>query len=261
VIKIQAEITRARASLLGIEGRRTSVTAELNALRDRPGDTPVLLGTLPPPAVGLPAMETMRRRSLDSRPELAEVRARADLADVQIELARKRSGPDLTVGLSYVRVGKRDDNAGRIAPPEGNGDDILGLTGGISLPIWRKPIGAGVEEAVQHRLAAEQEMRAITAGIGADLADLARRIPLLLQQTHLFDDVLAVQAEESLRSVETAYASSTVSALDLLDAERVLLAVRTSAERTRSDLAIAVAELEGVLGGPLNPNDNHGGAL
>ena len=67
----------------------------------------------------------------------------------------------------------------------------------------------------------------------------------------LYDSVLIVQAGQSLRSAESAYAAGTANALDLLDAERVLLQVRIAAERVRSDLDIAYAQLEGVAAGPV----------
>ncbi len=72
-----------------------------------------------------------------------------------------------------------------------------------------------------------------------------------IEQVELYDNVLIVQASQSLRSAESAYASGTANALDLLDAERVLLQVRIAAERVRSDLDIAYAQLEGVIAGPL----------
>jgi outer membrane protein TolC len=260
VIKVQAEITRARTRLLGIDRRRVSVIAEINALRDRPGSTSVKLGLQAPFRGELPSIATMRHSALSSRPELVEANALIDAAAVRTDLARQQSNPDFTIGLSYALVGRRNDPAGQFNPPDGNGDDILGLSGGITLPIWREKIAAGVEQAAQLRLASEQIKRAISAEIEADLSDLYHRIPLLIQQSRLFDEVLVVQAEESLRSAETAYASGTAGALDLLDAERTLLGVRIASERTSTDLAIAVAELEGVLGGPLQPTESFGGA-
>ena len=182
------------------------------------------------------------------------------MAIIRVDLSQKDNRPDFTVGLNYALVGKRDDSAGQLNPPEGNGDDILGLSGGINLPIWRSKIAAGVEEAVQQQLAAEQARRLITAEIDGDLADLQRRIPLIQEQLDLFDQILTVQCEESLRSAETAYASGTASALDLLDAERVLLGVRIAAERARTDLAIAITNLEGVLAAPLETINHNGSA-
>ena len=74
---------------------------------------------------------------------------------------------------------------------------------------------------------------------------------MLVEQMELYDEVLIVQASQSLRSAESAYAAGTADALDLLDAERVLLQVRIAAERARADLDVAVARLEGVIAGPL----------
>jgi cobalt-zinc-cadmium efflux system outer membrane protein len=208
----------------------------------------------------MPPVESLREVALAARPELAETRLLADAAGVRIELAEKGYRPDLMLGLSYTLVGGRDDAAGRLNPPAGNGDDILGLSGSINLPIRRNRLAAGVEEAVQQRLAAEERGRAIAAEIAGELAGLERRVPLLSEQLQLFDTILIVQAEESLRSAETAYASGTAGALDLLDAERVLLGVRIAAARTRTDLAVAYAGLEGVLAAPLAAAGRTGGA-
>jgi outer membrane protein TolC len=108
-----------------------------------------------------------------------------------------------------------------------------------------------VEEGVFNQLAAEEGHREVSTEIDGELGDLLHRIPLLIEQLKLYDGVLLVQARQSLSSAESAYAVGTVDALDLLDAERVLLGVRIAAERVRSDLAIAFAKLEGVIAGPM----------
>jgi outer membrane protein TolC len=234
--------------------------AEINALRDRPRGTNVKLGPLAPLPGDLPGFDGIRQAALASRPELVEAQLLIDAAATRVDLSKKDSRPDFTVGLNYTLVGTREDLAGRLNPPEDNGDDILGLSGGINLPIWRSRLAAGVEEAIQLRLAAEKTQRAITAEIDGDLADLARRIPLIAEQVALFDDILTAQAEESLRSAEAAYASGTAGALDLLDAERVLLGVRIASERARTDLAVATARLEGVAAAPLRTLNTNGSA-
>ena len=67
--------------------------------------------------------------------------------------------------------------------------------------------------------------------------------------------MLGIQADQSLRSAEAGYAAGTLNSLDLLDAERVLLEVRTATERTRADYAIALARLEGAVGEPLRTTE------
>jgi outer membrane protein TolC len=251
VIKIQAEITRTDTRLLGIAARRAELAARLNALRDRPQVTPVIVAeTNDRRAVDLDP-EELRRRSLAGRPEVAAAGAEVEAAAVRVERSKKAYSPNLMVGLSYGFVGTRDDEAGRLLPPEGNGDDDLSLMAGVSLPVWRSKLRAGVEEGTARRLAADEAVREITATIDGELGDLLNRIPLLEDQVNLYENVLIVQASQSLLSAESAYASGTAGALDLLDAERVLLQVRVAAARARTDLDIAYARLEGVVAGPL----------
>ena len=258
VIKIQAEITQADTRLLEIEKRRASLLASVNSLRDRLEHTPLSVGSVPDTnAEGLDIV-ALRQQALTSRPEIAAIDALIESASRQTDLAKKEYKPDFTVGLNYGFVDKRDDSAGRAIPVEGNGDDILGISAGVNLPVWRKRLAAGVEEATQRRLGAEQQKRAVTTDIEASLGDLYNRIPLIQRQVILFDDILTIQAEQSLRSAEAAYAASTAGALDLLDAERVLLQVRIGAERVRADLAIAVAQLEGAVAAPLGQIERNG---
>ncbi len=251
VIKIQAEITRAESRLLEIAARRAEVVAQLNALRDQPQTTPVAVaGPLPRQSVEL-VPEELRRRALMARPEVAAATAMVEASAARVERSKKAYGPNLMVGLSYGFVGNRDDAVGRLNPPEENGQDTLGLTAGVNLPVWRSKLAAGVEEGTARRLAAEESVREVTASIDGDLGNFLQRIPLLEDQVDLYENVLIVQARESLQSAESAYATGTAGALDLLDAERVLFQVRIAAARARTDLAISDAKLEGAIGAPL----------
>ena len=251
VVKIQAEITGDDARLLEIATRRSALSARLNALRDRPQGTPI-------PAFAVPtAVEPdldpaeLRAEALRRRPELVEADALIVRAERLGDSAAKGHSPDFTAGIKYAYVAKRRDQAGRDVPPEDNGQDVLGLFAAVNLPIHGKSIDAGVEEAAQWRLAAEERRRAVVARIDGRLGDVTSRLDLTWDRIRLFEDVLIHQAAESLRSAESAYATGTYNALDLLDAERVLLGVRVATERARTDFAVAVAELEGVVGVPL----------
>ncbi len=251
VIRVQAEITLADSRLLGIAARRAELAARLNALRDRGQAPEIEVGPLAAPAVTSLDPAELRLRAHASRPEVAAAAAEVEAAAARIERAKKAYGPEVMLGLSYGFVSPRDDAAGRLDPPEGNGDDDLGLMAGVSLPVWRSKLAAGVEEWTARRLAAEEAARELAASIDGELSELLHRIPLLAEQLRVHETVLLVQARQSLESAEAAYAAGTAAALDLLDAERVLLQVGTAAERVRADLAIASARLEGAVGGSL----------
>lgn len=248
IVRIQAQITRADTRLLEIAERRSKLTANLNRLRDRPMNTPFgeLEAYEPPEPIFDPAhlLDLARSR----RPELVAAEARIAAGSTLVSLAEKGYRPDVTLGLSYTAVEPRQDRAGRLSPPEDNGDDILALSGSLNLPIRRQKLAAGLEGAQASKWAAEEAKRAVLADIESAIGDLTTRMPLLFEHLSLLEKVLEKQARESLRSAETAYSTGKLNAVDLLDAEVVLLEVQIAAARTRADLAIARVELERAVG-------------
>ncbi len=251
VIKIQAEITKDDNRLLDLAIRRSTVVSKINQLRNRPPLTPVESVEIPSRVEIDSSLAVWRDAALAFRPELRQADAEIARAATGVELARKEYRPDFNVGLSYTVVGSRDDAAGIATPPQGNGDDVLAITAGVNLPIWRNRLEAGVEEAIRRRQAAEESKQSVIAGIDGSLGDLSQRVELTARQIALFEDILIIQAEEALASAEAAYGAGTAGALDLLDAERVLFYVRTSMIRAKTDYAIALARLEGVTARPL----------
>lgn len=251
IVRIQAQITRADTLLLEISERRTALLTTLNRLRDRPASTPI--GPAPMPRLQPPLLDPtdLRHRAQGLRPELAAAEARIAAAEAAVELAEKGYRPDLTVGLSYTAVGRRNDAAGRLAPPEDNGDDILALSGSLNLPVRRRKLEAAIEEARATKWAAEEDRRRVLAEIEASIGDLTARLPLLFRHQQLLEGVLLKQAREALRSAETAYSTGKLNAVDLLDAEVVLFEVQIAAARTRADLGVAWAQLERAAASPL----------
>ncbi len=256
VVKIQAEITKDDNRLLEIATRRATLVADLNALRDCPQESPVPEITLPRDTRTAPSLAVVRALALEARPELDAAGAEIARADTLVELARKEYKPDVTVGATYGLVTGRD-GAG-IMPPPDNGRDIFGLTVSLNLPIKRGKLDAGLEEAAERRLAAVEHRRDVSAAVDRAVGELLERLRLSGKQVELFERVLLIQAEQSLRSAESGYAAGNLNSLDLLDAERVLLDVRTGIERARADHAIALARLEGAIGAPLDETDPEG---
>ena len=246
VVKIQTEITRAEAALLDLSARRASLESRVNALRDRSETAPLPSFELGPIRVLNETRAQLREDALASHPSLVAARASIAAAEASVSLADTAARPELSAGLMYTIVDHRDD-----ADPPDNGKDIVGLTGSISLPVWREPREAAVEEAVAARLAADERMRVLTSELDARLDDLLTRLPLIEERARLFDGVLTVQAREALDSAISAYSVGTVDALDLLDAERVLLQARIAVARARADWQVAVADLEEVAGRPV----------
>ncbi len=257
MIKLQAELTKIDSRKLQLADRRAETTAALNALRDRSPVAELPAFALPAavaPSEGFEArLGSLESRAEALRPEIAGAEAEISRAGTQIELAKKDYLPDVTLGLTYTVVGERRDAPGRAMPPPDNGQDVVGLTASINLPVHRDRLDAAVAQAARRETAVREGRRAVAAGIDRSLGELSQRLELTYRQLRLFENVLGIQAEESLSSAEAAYTAGSAGALDLLDAERVLLDVRTSTARARADYAITLARLEGAVGEPIDP--------
>ena len=251
VVKIQAEITTAESALLTLDRRRATLVSRINALRDRPPVAVVLPPALPDGLAVDLDFSQLSLQAIGARPEIATADARIQKALLQGDLASKEYKPDFRVGATYTWVDPRDDLAGRLMPPEGNGDDIFGIQGGVSIPAWRKKRTAAVEQATALELSAREAKRGLLASITSRIGDLAQQIPLTWQQLRLFEDILILQAEESVQSGQSGYVSGTLNALDLLDSEHVLFEAHTAIARAKADYAIRLAELEGEVGEPV----------
>lgn len=261
-IKIQAELTRVDAEILGVDARRRSLVARLDGLRDRFADP----GHAPKPST-LPDIGPTRLSEIESldpdplaslalasRPEVAAASTRSRQAGVGQDLAETNHKPDFSVGLAWTLVDSRQDTAGRVNPPEDDGRDVLALMGGMTLPLWRTPREAELREALARTSAADADARRVASEIRREVADLAYRLPLEARQLKLLRDVLERQAEEAVTSVVTAYSTGQTEVLDLLDAEHRLFEVRRSVARAQADVAMAWARLEGAIAAPLSPS-------
>jgi cobalt-zinc-cadmium efflux system outer membrane protein len=253
VVKIQAELTLAQNLLLDIDQRRVELESKLNALRDRPASVAILPAVLPEGEEIRPDYSRLVEKAGRFRPEIAAIDARIAASEARFELAAKEYRPNFNVGLTYTVVGRRSDSAGKLNPPDGNGEDIFGIQGAMSVPIWRKKLRAGAEEASQLELSAREAKRDVLAGIESAVGELMQRIPLTWQQLRLLEDILIVQAEESVQSAQSGYVSGTFNALDLLDAEHVLFKADIAIARAQADYAIRLSQLEGEIAGPLEP--------
>ena len=112
VIKIQAEITRTETRLLNLAARRATVVARVNALRDRPQTTPVMVAESVRRELMALDLAELRHRALAARPEITAADARVEAAASRVESTKKAYRPNVVVGLNYGYVSRRNDEVG-----------------------------------------------------------------------------------------------------------------------------------------------------
>ena len=251
VVKVQTEISRLDDRRTELRRRLDGMARRIAELVGRP-DEPLDLELID---LSLPEIHHQRddleRIALSDHPRVHAVEHRVEADLLWTERREREARPDFRFGLGYGVVDDRDDPAGVMNPPPDNGQDVLALTVGIEIPLYRKRIRSGVAEARESQRANEELLAAVRNRLRYDVQEALLRLDSLDERGRLYRDVIVPQAEESLASAEAAYTTNRLGFLDLLDAQRILFQSRLAYHRLVSDLWIALADLELAVGKPV----------
>ena len=169
-------------------------------------------------------------------------------------LAGLRSRPAFTFGVDYIETGP----ALNAATPE-SGKDPWAVGVSINLPLWFGKNSARKRESQAHLRAAELNYDDARNQLTASVDQLLFQYQDALRKLRLYRDGLIPKAEQALNANFTAYQAGETDFLNLLDAQRQLLAFQLEFEKAQTDLAVHHSALEVLIGGDLedlNPN-NH----
>ncbi|MHB2026090.1 MAG: TolC family protein [Elusimicrobiota bacterium] len=240
------ELSKLENDLVSAEERRTSAQAGLNALLDR----------LPRAALGRPEApkppdfhwdtEVLIREALAQRPEIQALQALKGQRDAERRLAIRKYFPDFVLGYQYGEIG-----SGTTAIPY-SGQDSQALVIGINLPIWIKKENAAARRSQANLAASEFGLENMIDETRYQAEDLSVKADTAARLFKLYEGTVLPEARAALDSNESAYEAGTAGFLDLLDSERTLLKFDLEQERHRTDYTIAVADLERVIGEPLD---------
>lgn len=155
VLRAEVEVARLEAQSRSVAGEIDGAEAMLNASMGNEVDAPV--PPLQPFTVErrLPAWTTVKA-ALVSRPELLAGQAEIARAEAEVKVMRDMYWP-----MAMVRTGVADTMA------EGRGAMLMV---GISVPIWRSKLRAGVSEARAMQQMAEADLRAMTRMVEGEAA-------------------------------------------------------------------------------------------
>ena len=236
VIRAQVELGQLDDRLRSLIDLRRPVGARLNAALDRPVDT-----VIASPGFGAASSQTLDEEALrvqlpSTAPTLSALDHEVAAAEARVQLADTGFYPRPSVGVDYTSVGK-------------GGDDAIGLTAGLSIPIWRGRIRAGVASAEATSIAKRAQRHEAGNRAAAELETLLFTLRDAGRREDLYRDTLVPKGHESLAVVDVSYRAGQTDFLSLIDAQRVLLEFELAVARARADIdqaRAAVAALTGV---------------
>ena len=188
-------------------------------------------------------VERLYKLAVTARPELKgrlEAVARDEKA---IELARKRSMPNVTLGFTYMDM-TRTDATSRTAAGMPN----VGLFVGFNLPIYRKKYEAGVREAQERSHADAKLYEAQLDETHGEIKDFFTQAKVQQDVLTLLRESILPRARQTLELAKTDYENQNVDIATVLSAQREVLQVAIQVVQVEAELGKALASLERAVG-------------
>jgi outer membrane protein, heavy metal efflux system len=233
VLRAEVEVARLGAIARALVGEVRGAEAMLNTSLALDADGPV--PPLAPPALTqpVPAWAAIKA-GLTSRPELAAGRAEIARAEADEQVMRDMFRP-----MAIVRTGPA------YTMTEGRG--WMAMVG-LSLPIWRGKLRAGVAEAEAMRAMSEADLRAMTRMIEGDAAVAVSQLQASRdRQVALNGDVLP-RARMAIEPAVAGYASGQLPLVSVIEAIQALWLVQSDLIAADTQLGLAWARLGRALG-------------
>ena len=233
VLRAELEVARLESTARSLAGGVRAAEAMLNTSLALDADTAV--PALEAPAVPAPVPDwSAIKAALSSRPELAVGRAEVLRAEAEVEVMRDMFRPMATIrtGPSYTMA-------------EGKG--WMAMVG-ISLPIWRSKLRAGVAEAQAMRSMSEADLRAMTRMIEGDAAVAVSQLQSARdRQIALTSDVLP-RARMAIEPALAGYSSGRLPLVSVIEAVQAWWLVQADLIGADTELALAWARLGRAIG-------------
>jgi outer membrane protein, heavy metal efflux system len=189
-------------------------------------------------------IERLNRLAVAARPELQGRLAAIARDDKAVELARKRSYPNVTLGLTYMDMDKTNATVPRVA----SGSPNLGLFVGFNLPVHQAKYQAGVFEAQERALADAKLYEAQRDETFSEIQDLMVQAKVQQNVLNLLRESILARTRESLELARSDYAKSNVDYATVLSAVREALQIELQIAQVEAELGKALASLERAVG-------------
>ncbi len=233
VLRAEVEVARlealAKALVSGVRGAEAMLNTSMAQVADTP-IPPLAPLTLAQPLPSWPAVKT----ALTARPELASGRAEVSRAEAEVQVMRDMFRP-----MATFRAG--------LASTMAEGRGWMAMVG-ISLPVWRGKLRAGVDEAEAMRAMSEADLQAMARMIEGDAAVAVNQLQAARdRQQALREDVLP-RARMVIDPAVAGYAAGRLPLVSVIEAVQALWSVQSDLIAADTDLGLAWARLGRAIG-------------
>lgn len=239
LLRLQIEIGRVEDELAANQARRRAQYAALLEAAGRGHsleDLPDLI--LDEASAVAWDREALFRQAAQHNPALARWEARYEAAIRGARVEDFARTPSWVIGAETILTGDAP-----VAGVPGSGDDPWMITIGVDLPIWGASYDAREEQARQRIAEARARWENASLQLRTQIEMHAFLAEDAARQIDLYRSSLLPRAEEVVQLTLASYRAGKASALDWIDAQRTLLALRRAYWRAQLDQQQAQVEL------------------
>jgi outer membrane protein TolC len=229
VLRAQIMRDRVATELDNLRDSRLMLRAEFKAamgLRSEEADPP--LPGYPGGGIEFTDEAVLLEAAFAGNPELALMRAEVAVMEASIEVAYRERVPDFRAGL----MADVKSTPVMVRPQ-------LGMT----LPIWRDKVAAGIASAEAGRMAVETGRAEVDLRLAAVVAGKSFGVREVGRTLRVLQDSLIPKAQLSLELARVGYLSGEISFFNLIDAEQTRLELQLAEVEARMRRDILLAEI------------------
>lgn len=241
----QADVLRAQTEAARLDAERRAMAAEVRGAevmlntslaRDPAAAIPELDGTLPD---ATPPSSDVVARASRSRPELRAGRAEVEQAEAEVRVMRSMYGP-----MAMVRTGPA------YTMTDGYGWMVML---GVSIPLWRGKLRAGVDEASAMVDMASAELDAMRRMADGQARSARERVVAAGERYRALRDDIVPRAEQAIAPTLAAYSAGQLPLVSVVEAAQALWDAQRDLIAARATLGIAWARLRRASGEEVTP--------
>lgn len=236
----QADVLRAEVELARLRSFAKALVAEVRGAEAMLNATLALDAEAPVPALAglafalpVPSWSAIKA-ALPSRPELAAGRAEIARAEAEVLVMRDMYRP-----MATIRTGPAYTMA------EGRG--WMAMVG-VSLPIWRGKLRAGVAEAQAMRAMSEADLQAMTRMIEGDAAVAVNQLEAVRDRLAALTSDVLPRARMVIEPAVAGYAAGQLPLVSVIEAVQALWRVQADLIAADTELGLAWARLGRAIG-------------
>ena len=240
VLKPVVELSKLHNDVIMHDQEAGVAAARLNALLNRPPETP--FGPLEEPREQtlLPPSAELQRLAVDRQPELRRARMEIEKAEAQLASARLERKPDYVVQGGY-----------QLMPDQTDGLLVkVGITW-PNAPWARTRIDAKIAEQSAASTSARSRERAMENMVRLAVQEAYVRAKAAQERAALLRTTILPQAQQTFDVSRSAYQSDRADFQTILESERSLLDARLDYFRALTEFAQAIGDLERAIGSDL----------